>query len=325
MVEHLPKTNNGTSSNKNARIAIYCVLLLAYSVFIMNFGGHLLLPFAGISSMLFETRPPMNHMRHALNVNKKRVFSKMVMNYGRRNDFISKFTETLSNNQTSANNFAALILQGDKLFCRKSQMKTLSRGKYFVQMLRQGLVKYPNRTKIVGEKNPWINGIPILIKHDDSNGCYPSTRSDKYGFPRLTWSVPTNMTGPFTSPLPPWCSAIGMPSYKMWRDLNNNEHEILSAALNSNDAFPWNAKISKAVWRGSTTFNHGLYGHLTLLDIPRSRLVKSSLERPDLIDAGFHKLVGKYNDVSIDYFNINRMMKDTVPLKEMMRYKGTIM
>jgi hypothetical protein len=244
----------------------------------------------------------------------------MVMNYERRNDFISKFTETLSNNQTSANNFAALILQGDKLFCRKSQMKTLSRGKYFVQMLRQGLVQYPARTKTVG-----IYGIPILIKHDDSNGCYPSKHSDKYRFPRLTWSVPTNVTGPLTSPISPWCSAIGMPSYKMWRDLNKNEHEILSAAINSNDSYPWNTKISKAVWRGSTTFNHGLYGHLPLLDIPRSRLVKLSLERPDLIDAGFHRLVGKYNDNSRDYINIDRMIKDAVPFKEMMRYKGTIM
>jgi hypothetical protein len=46
------------------------------------------------------------------------------------------------------------------------------------------------------------------------------------------------------------------------------------------------------------------------------------MERPDLIDAGFHKLVGKFDKLQIDD-TIGEMMKEVVPMKEMMRYKGT--
>ncbi|KAL7444350.1 hypothetical protein ACHAXH_006241 [Discostella pseudostelligera] len=194
-------------------------------------------------------------------------------------------------------------------------MKALSRGKYFVQMLRQGLMQNPIRTP---DGTPWIDGIPILIKHDDSNGCYPATHSDNYGFPRLTWSVPADITGPTS-----WCSAIGMPSYKIWRDLKNDTHKFLSSTMDNDNVTPWNAKLSKAVWRGSTTYNNGMYGHLPFLELPRSRLVKSSMERPDLIDAGFHKLVGKFDKLQIDD-TIGEMMKEVVPMKEMMRYKAII-
>lgn len=304
------------SSSKNARIGIYCSFVVAYTIFIMKFGVHLLLPFASMSSLMLETRPlTNNHMRHTLDENEGQ-FSRKMMKSGRSHDFTSKFIETLLSNRNSANNFSALFLKGDKVYCRKSQVKDLSRGKYFVQMLRRGLMQYPNQTTLVDETTSEYS-FPILIKHDDSNGCYPASNSDKYGFPRLTWSIPANVTGQLAFSSPAWCSAVGMPSYKMWRDLKNDAHK------NFNDAYPWNAKIPKAVWRGSTTANNGLYGHLPLLETPRSRLVRFSLERPDLIDAGFHKLVGKYENASVEY-NVGSMMKDVLPFKQMMSYKGKV-
>ena len=82
-----------------------------------------------------------------------------------------------------------------------------------------------------------------------------------------------------------------------------------------------------AVWRGSTTCNKAMYGHLPLVDMPRSKVVQLSLVRPDLIDAAFHKLVGKYNvpiannSSSSSIANVV-ILKEPIPLYEMMRYKG---
>ena len=97
----------------------------------------------------------------------------------------------------------------------------------------------------------------------------------------------------------------------------------------SSTLYLWKTKLPMAVWRGSSTANKSLYGHLPLADIPRSKLVALSIARPDLIDAAYHKLVGKYNvpiannnsssSSSIDNVGI---VKEPIPLNEMMRYKG---
>ncbi|KAL7526127.1 hypothetical protein ACHAXR_001330 [Thalassiosira sp. AJA248-18] len=243
------------------------------------------------------------------------------------NGFLDQFEDALTNDSkfTNATNFAALILKQDKIYCRKSQMKKLSRVRYFVQMLRRGLSQYSAQIEASFDA-----GFPILVKHDDSNGCYPATHRDKYGFPRLTWSIPANETRHLEQiqqkmdEPSSWCSAIGMPSYKTWKDLNHGDQRMPNIQSNSNDAlYPWNAKKNKAVWRGSTTCNKGMYGHLPLREIPRSKLVKSSLERPDLIDAGFHKLVGKYEDRTFNKKN-RVMLKDPIPLDDMMKYKAIL-
>jgi hypothetical protein len=270
----------------------------------------------------------------------------------RRNKFLIQFTDTLLSNKQSTSNFAALILlrrndnkdERPRVYCRKSHMQSLSRSKYYIQMLQQGLkvMSYCNashQTTTTTRPYPLMNFnitttfLPILIKHDDSNGCYPNTQTDKYGFPRLTWSIPASITSSL------WCSAIGMPSYKVWKDIIQQEQQQtkkvkvsnLRSHVQNNAAilYPWNTKLPMAVWRGSTTANKSLYGHLPLTDIPRSKLVALSIARPDLIDAAYHKLVGKYNvpiannnsssSSSIDNVGI---VKEPIPLNEMMRYKG---
>ncbi|KAL7549716.1 hypothetical protein ACHAWF_012980 [Thalassiosira exigua] len=208
---------------------------------------------------------------------------------GKGNDFFHHIEDALANEPTSGassgDKFAALVVRGDRLYCRKSSMKSFwsrSRGRYFVQMLRHGLMQRNPQTE-----PGIISSYPILLKLDDSNGCNSAENRDNYSFPRLTWSIPANETSN-------WCAAIGMPSYKIWRDAKK-KGKIAQTDNGAN--FPWSTKLSKAVWRGSTTADKRMYGYLPLEDIPRSKLVRSSLERPDLIDAGFHKFVGKYEAI----------------------------
>ena len=267
------------------------------------------------------------------------------------NDFIRQFKDTLYNNNSnnatkdtsSNNNFAALILKDNKVYCRQSQIQTFSRARYFVQMLREGLIRKQQHDDDIDR------GIllPILIKHDDSNGCYPNIFHDKYDYPRLTWSIPadTSTTSSNVSSNDnrrSWCQAIGMPSYKMWKDVKKKNNQI-----SKHKKYPWDSKINKAIWRGSTTANKSMYGHLPLNEIPRSKLVQLSLstdkdddtDSRSLIDAGYHKVVGKYhldkdsgrrtnskddgqvNDSSSSGID-GRMLKEAIPLEEMSKYKG---
>ena len=255
-----------------------------------------------------------------------------------RNKFLIHFANTLSNNKQS--NFAALILRNDKdgrprVYCRTSHIQSLARSKYYIQMLQRGLdvVMHKNTSQAIRPLLMSLNTtfLPILIKHDDSNGCYPHTQTDKYGFPRLTWSIPASFSTSSS-----WCSAIGMPSYKVWKDIQHDQQRtnkvkdsnnlLQNVKNNAAILYPWKNKLPMAVWRGSTTCSKALYGHLPLEDIPRSKVVQLSIDRPDLIDAAFHKLVGKYNvtiaNNSSSSIGDNFIVKEPIPLYEMMRYKG---
>jgi hypothetical protein len=78
------------------------------------------------------------------------------------------------------------------------------------------------------------------------------------------------------------------------------------------------------VWRGSTTFNKGIYGEVEFHELPRARLVAKGKERSSLIDAAFHKFVGKYEMDKKRLAN-ETVVKDGIPLKDMMKYKGETM
>ena len=271
-----------------------------------------------------------------------------------------------------------------RLSCRESQISSLSRGRHFVRMLRHGLRHMTTTTTTNATTTTTFGGgdVPILIKHDDGNGCLPYARTDRYDYPRLTWSIPvdyyhsnaktttttiddTRRRGDESSssssrdamaeggvgvgvggrqggPPPPrvahrahgtsdWCSAIGMPSYKAWKDACGNANGMPPLTnIDVNAMYPWDDKLPLAIWRGSTTRNTGIYGRLPFWDMPRSMLVRHSLDRPDLIDAGYHKLVGKYGnakDINGDggggnIASSSPVLKDAVPLNDMMRYKG---
>ncbi len=58
--------------------------------------------------------------------------------------------------------------------------------------------------------------------------------------------------------------------------------------LSANTKYPWNRKIEKAFWRGSST--GGVYTRENWEDFPRVKLVQLSLENPKLMDAKFTAL-----------------------------------
>ena len=233
------------------------------------------------------------------------------------NNFERQFEEILSN-PNAYTNFAALVVKDGNVYCSKSQLRTLSRARYYVQMLQEGLRQRKGSTNLQMTPDA-SNLIPVLIKHDDSNGCYPSKQHDKYMFPRLAWSIPLENDDN-------WCAVVGMPSYKAWRDFSKRtikgNDKYWQSIFQSNDKeYPWKDKLNMAVWRGATTFNKGLYGHLEFDDIPRAQLVEKARESR-LIDAAFHKLVGKYEDDAQTSRDVRKLVKESIPLKDMMRYKG---
>lgn len=224
--------------------------------------------------------------------------------------FVSKFEEIITskadNNQTAK--FAAIVLMQGKVYCRASQKEHLSRGRYFVQMLQRGLLDEQAQASASYLKYD----LPILLKHDDSSGCHPATRTDAYRFPRLTWAVPVNNTSN------EWCNVVGVPSYKAWKSLK--QRRTWETVFKRNEKlYPWSKKVKKAVWRGSTTSNKGMYGQLELLETPRGMLVKNGVNN-SLLDVGFHKVVGKYENTPID----PNLLKDPIPLEKMMNNKAII-
>ena len=226
--------------------------------------------------------------------------------------FVSKFEEVITsdvdNNRTAK--FAAIVLKQGKIYCRASQREHLSRGRYFVQMLQRGLLDEQAQAQASASSLQY--DLPILLKHDDSSGCHPATRTDAYQFPRLTWAVPMNNTAN------EWCNVVGAPSYKAWRSLK--QKKTWETVFRRNEKlYPWSNKMKKAVWRGATTSNKGMHGQLALLETPRGMLVKNAINN-SLLDAGFHKVVGKYESTRID----PNLLKDPIPLEQMMNYKVII-
>ena len=228
-------------------------------------------------------------------------------------DFISTFDEIMLNEgHNNTKKFAAIVLKEGKLYCRSSQKDQFLRARHFVHMLQEGLQSQQGNAIKVSNYN-----LPIIFKHDDSSGCYPATHTDAYGFPRLSWAVPANNTESH------WCNVIGAPSYKTWKSLINEKmHSSWEASFRENEeVYPWRNKIQKAVWRGSTTSNNNMHGHLDLNDTPRGRLVQSGFDNL-VMDVGFHKLVGKYQGVSNESQRL--ILKDPIPLAQMMKYRAII-
>eukprot|EP00970_Alexandrium_tamarense_P011879 scaffold2596_cov194-Alexandrium_tamarense.AAC.4 len=360
------------SKRKGIRITAYCSLLMMYALLVIDRAVYLKKRFVESSSMGVERRASMSSLNTPVvalaqsfltSTAENRVHPKQyahrVDQLNNKTNFIDRFQDIfLSNQHLAPNNatkfkpprasFAALLIKDDKVYCRKSQMNSLSRGRYFVQMLRHGMQQHKHllRTDTATHGSTNVerrlrddsisqhqlyhtisdtnNLLPVLLKHDDSNGCYPSTQTDKYEFPKLTWSIPFNNVVEST-----WCSAIGIPSYKSWRDLQRNKEksddDVWDSAFSQNRIrYPWESKLNKAVWRGSTTFNKGIYGEVEFHELPRARLVAKGKERSSLIDAAFHKFVGKYEMDKKRLAN-ETVVKDGIPLKDMMKYKGETM
>ena len=79
--------------------------------------------------------------------------------------------------------------------------------------------------------------------------------------------------------------------------------------------------MAKAVWRGTSTHEQSRTENWEFDDIPRARLVKSGIENPDVIDAGFTAIIQKFEKNKEDLEKRTRMV-DYLPFEELMKYKG---
>jgi len=247
------------------------------------------------------------------------------------NPFISKFESTLLTDDLRLNNnfWVPLIYntKDNKLLCREKHRNQLSRfrSRSYTQMIRTYLTSSSSSSN--GNNNINMNifntttetttAIPILIMDADGNGCNIYHHRDDYGYPRLAWSELHNAKHG------EYCNAISMPSYETWR-YHHSTHKVSSdwesTFITNEYHYPWNTKIKKAIWRGSTTYEGSQYGNAELKDTPRGQLVTIA-SGTSLIDAGFTKINQKFskqkNELK-DQFNIAKRLHPS----DMMKYKG---
>jgi len=241
------------------------------------------------------------------------------------NPFISKFESTLLKDDLRLNNnfWVPLIYntKDNKLLCREKHRSQLSRfrSRSFTQMIRKHLTSSHNNNVniLFNTTTETTTTIPILIMDADGNGCNIHHHRDDYGYPRLAWSELHNAKHG------EYCNAISMPSYETWR-YHHTTHQVSSdwesTFITNEYHYPWNTKINKAIWRGSTTYEGSQYGNAELKDTPRGKLVQIA-SSTSLIDAGFTKINQKFskqkNELK-DQFNIVTRLHPT----DMMKYKG---
>lgn len=232
------------------------------------------------------------------------------------NKFISRFEDTLIND-LGHSFFVPLIFEDGKLLCRRKHKQQLSRyrTRFFTQMVRLGLEREDYSPIDVED------GLPILVMEADGNGCNIRHQRDDYGYPRLAWS--TLASAKFEN----HCQAIGMPSYETWAFYAHRTHksEVHWEQTFHKDEkdYPWAKKLDKAVWRGSTTYEGSQYSESLLGETPRGRLVNTSMEHPDLIDAGFHKIIEKFKAERHELKKQFTLAK-RIDSRDMMQYKGLL-
>ena len=230
-----------------------------------------------------------------------------------KNTFVSKFENTLIND-LEHDFFVPLIFENGKLLCRREHKQQLSRYRirFFTQMVRLGLQR-EDYTSIDVE-----GGLPILVMEADGNGCNIRFQRDEYRIPRLAWS--TMASAKFGN----HCQAVGMPSYETWafyhRSHKMEEHWEQTFHQDEKE-YPWAKKLDKAVWRGSTTYEGSQYSESLLRETPRGKLVKKSMEHPDLIDAGFHKIIQKFQAQRHELAK-QFTLAERISSRDMMQYKG---
>jgi len=254
----------------------------------------------------------------------------------RRGDFAQTFTTLLLADEIDANFMAPFILKGGVLMCRRAHIDQLAsssprvRYRSFVDML--------NTAKHLGLRGLLpATAVPILFVPDDNNFCNitkrEESREDSFGFPRLTMSTISDKHATQLLPSPlayqdandearhasDWCSAVAIPTYEVWEWVTNKGWKRWKFRR----YYPWGKKVRKAVWRGTTTAHSWQYGGFTLNETPRGKVVRAGMNRPDLIDAAFVKLVQDYSDHE-KWANTTRLSSERIPFDDQMLYLAII-
>jgi len=219
------------------------------------------------------------------------------------------------------------IIRRGKLFCRRSHKHQIqqakgalgTRSRSFIEMVASLLHSHRHRKFLTrgirrGRKVT-SGGLPILLFAGDHSGCDITKRSDKFDFPRLSWSIPSPMKYGAE-----WCNAIPMPTYAFWDLMSHNSWKKIHAS--QSDKYQWSSKINKAVWRGSTTYDK-VYTGAELSSTPRGKLVQKSIGNPELIDAGFTKFIQQYASREDELSN-HTILTEHMEFSNQMNYKAIL-
>lgn len=98
----------------------------------------------------------------------------------------------------------------------------------------------------------------------------------------------------------------------------NNFKELFTYSI------PFNEKISKAIWRGSTTGSDELYMNKDLQKYSRLELIKKSIDYPSLLDCKFSSAVQyvlKRHEKFRKYIDLRNIELNKLSKKEMIKYK----
>ena len=211
-----------------------------------------------------------------------------------------------------------------KLLCHRSHKELMRNPSHIIKRTRAIVETVYSGVSLLEEdalsSHKLGIGLPVLVKNGDRSGCNFTKQHDSISFPRLTWSVPATKYATNN-----WCNAVPMTSYANWQSYHNKHksHSSWDFTFNKDShQYPWADKVNKAVWRGTTTHDKVYWGqHLN--ETPRGKLVKRSIEHPDLIDAGFVNIIQQYADQKEELANQTRLV-DRMKSDNYMKFKAII-
>jgi hypothetical protein len=240
-----------------------------------------------------------------------------------RNGFVAEFARALH----APVNFTPFVLRNGTLHCHPNVNYGLTpRQPIFIDMIRATLDSClfgelpgcDGALRRLRRGRRWPRELPMMLFHQDGNGCDIMKRSDYISYPRFSWDTPATKYGD------DWCNAISVPTYINWKAFRDMDPSKWDAKIKSNERkYPWSSKIDRAVWRGSTTFP-GFYRGSELNEIPRGKLVQLSMNHPELIDAAFVNIVQYYKGKDDELRNQTIIAPRRMPFNEQMKYKAII-
>jgi len=115
------------------------------------------------------------------------------------------------------------------------------------------------------------------------------------------------------------CFPLGIPTYAQWRKHKHKDYYSWDLIFKlQNQKYPWETKIDKAVWRGSTTGDATNWRNL-----PRSKLVQYSLDHPTILDAAFVEIVQR-NETEKEEIIASGFNESAIPFEDFQKYKAII-
>ncbi|KAL3794171.1 hypothetical protein HJC23_012878 [Cyclotella cryptica] len=238
------------------------------------------------------------------------------------NEFVSTFRDLLLRPVLNESDPVPFLLQNGQLLCRaphKGQLRSL-RARSLLEMISRGLsLHYHHSTLFSTEQSHEDMGLPVLLMNGDGMGCNVARHDEELPFPRLSWSIPSPQKHGGG-----WCHAVGMVSYEMWNafHVTHDRHWTWDVTFERDErTYPWEEKIRKAVWRGTTTHEQTQFRESEFEDIPRAKLVKAGMNHPDVIDAGFTAFVERFEEDEEELAKKTNVA-EFIPFVEQMKYKG---